>query len=159
MDIIPAQVFTQIVGFLLLLWLLRKFAWTPMLTGLDDRRKTIATAFSDIKATKDDLARLQGDYEARVQEIEKQARVRIQEGIAEGERIARGITDQARTDANAILSKAKENIASEVASARMQIRNEVANLALKTAEKVIRSEINEQKNKAIILQYMEELKY
>ena len=159
MGILPAQIFTQIVGFLLLLWLLRKYAWGPLLTVLDDRREKIAAEFSEIKTTKEDLVRLQGDYDAKLAEIEKQARIRIAEGVAEGERIARAITDQARLDANDILTKAKENIEREIGLARMQIRNEVANLAIKTAEKVIKSEINEQKNKALILQSLEELKY
>jgi len=159
MGILPAQIFTQIIGFLLLLWLLGKYAWGPLLKVLDDRREKIATEFSEIKTTRGELARIQGDYDAKLAEIEKQARIRIQEGIVEGERIARGITDQARSDANDILAKAKENIAREMALAKVQIRNEVVNLAIKTAEKVIRSEVNEQKNKALVLQYMDELKY
>jgi len=159
MDIVASQVLTQIVGFLLLLALLRKYAWGPMLAALDDRREKIATEFSDIKTSKEDLTRLRGDYEARLAEIEKQARVRIQEGITEGQRIAREITDQARSDANDILAKAKENIEREVALARAQMRNEVAHLAIAAAEKVIRKEVDEQRNKELILQYMNELKY
>jgi F-type H+-transporting ATPase subunit b len=158
MNIILQQVLTQIVGFLLLLWLLKKYAWGPLLAMLDDRRNKIATELTEIKTTKEDLSQLRADYEARMQEIEKQARVKVQEAVLEGGQLAREITTAARAEADQILVKAKENIDREVAAARIQMRNEVASLVIRTAEKVIRKELNEQKNKELVLQYMDELK-
>ncbi len=158
MNIILQQVLTQIVGFLLLLWLLKKYAWGPLLAMLDDRRNKIAAELTDIKTTKEDLSQLRADYEARMQEIEKQARVKVQEAVLEGGQLAREITTAARAEADQILIKAKENIDREVAAARIQMRNEVASLVIRTAEKVIRKEMNEQKNKELVLQYMDELK-
>jgi F-type H+-transporting ATPase subunit b len=157
-DIQIQQILTQIVGFILLLWLMRRWAWKPLLKTLDDRRSKITSEWTEIKATKETIGQLQRDYETRLLEIEKQARAKMQEAIGAGEQTGREIANQARKQAEEILVKAKENIEREVVLARTQIRNEVAMLAIAAAEKVIRKEMNTAKNKELVLQYVDELR-
>ena len=158
MNIEYQQVLTQIVGFLLLLWLMKKFTWGPLLQMLEDRRAKIAAELSDIAASKEAVSQLQRDYEIKMQEIEKQARLKVQEAILEATQTAREITTTARKEADNILVKAKENIDREMAMAKMELRNEVASLAIATARKIIGQEMNAEKNKELVLQYMDELK-
>ncbi len=157
MEILFQQVLTQIVGFLLLLWLMRKYAWGPLLQSLEDRRTKIATELSDIVASKEATIKVQQAYEAKMVEIKREALLKIQEAILEGQKVAGEITASARKDANALLEKAKENIGREMGLAKIQMRNEVATLVIATASKVIRRELDAQKNEALVLQYMDEL--
>jgi len=157
MDILVSQVLTQVVGFLLLLWLMRKYAWGPLLQALEDRRSKITTELSDIAASKEGVSKLQQEYEAKMREVQKEALLKIQEAILEGQKVAREITTSARQEADDLLEKAKENISREMGLAKIQMRNEVAGLVIATAAKVIRSTLDAEKNKGLVLQYMDEL--
>lgn len=152
------QILTQIVGFLILLWLLRKFAWGPLLSVLDERRTRIATEFEEINKRKESLAQMKAEYDTKIAEIENQARLRIQEAVLEGQQVAKEIADGARAEAHQILEKAKEKINQEIAKAKTQLRNEIATISVSAAEKIVRQELDKQKNKELVLQYIDELK-
>lgn len=152
------QILTQIVGFLILLWLLRKFAWGPLLSVLDERRTRIATEFEEISKGKESLAQMKAEYDTKIAEIENQARLRIQEAVLEGQQMAKEIADGAREEAHQILEKAKEKINQEIAKAKTQLRNEIATISVSAAEKIVRQELDKQKNKELVLQYIDELK-
>lgn len=152
------QVLTQIVGFLLLLWLLRKFAWGPLLGVLDERRTRIASELEEIRKGKESLAQMKTEYDTKISEIENQARLRIQEAVGEGQRMAREIAEGAREEAHQILEKAKEDIQREMAKAKAQLRDEIATIAVSAAGKIVRQEMNKQKDKELVLQYIDELK-
>jgi len=157
MDILLPQVLTQIVGFLLLLALLKRYAWGPLLQSLEDRRSKIATELSDIAASKESVVKLQQDYEAKMRDVKQEAVLKVQEAVSEGQKVAREIVASARKEADSLLEKAKENIAHEMVSAKIQLRNEVADLVVATASKVIRKEIDPERNKALVLEYMDRL--
>ncbi|MDC4204011.1 MAG: F0F1 ATP synthase subunit B [Candidatus Manganitrophus sp.] len=158
MDIQIQQVLTQIVGFLLLLWLLRKFAWGPLLGVLDERRTRIASELEEIRKGKESLAQIKTEYDTKLSEIENQARLRIQEAVVEGQRMAREMAEGAREEAHQILEKAKEDIQREMAKAKAQLRDEIATIAVSAAGKIVRQEMNKQKDKELVLQYIDELK-
>jgi F-type H+-transporting ATPase subunit b len=152
------QILTHIVGFLILLWLLRKFAWGPLLAVLDERRTRISTEFEEISKGKESLAQIKAEYDTKIAEIENQARLRIQEAVLEGQQMAKEIADGAQEEAHQILEKAKEKINQEIAKAKTELRNEIATISVSAAEKIIRQELDRQKNKELVLQYIDELK-
>lgn len=158
MDILLPQVLTQIVGFLLLLWLLKKYAWGPILQQLEDRRTKIASDLSDVAASKEAALKALSEYESRMREIEKEAAAKIQQGILEGEKIGREMVAAARKEADLLLEKGKENIVREMGLAKMQLRNEVADLVISTTEKVLRKRMDAAQNRELVLQYMDEVK-
>lgn len=150
------QILTQALGFLILLFLLKKFAWKPLLSLLDERREKISSEFRNIDRTKTELSRLEQDYKARLADIDTQARQRIQEAISEGQRISVEIQEKAREEARKSLNKAKENIEFEVAKARVEIRNQIATLAIKAAEKVIKEELTEERHMRLVTDFIDE---
>ncbi len=158
MDILLQQVLTQIVGFLILLWLMRKYAWGPLLQSLEDRRDKIAKEQLEIAQSKASAKNLHSEYEVKMQEIKQEALLKIQEAILEGQKTAKEITTSARKEADAMLEKAKENISREMALAKVGLRNEIADMVIATASKVIRKELDAKKNEALVLQYMDELR-
>ena len=150
------QILTQAIGFLVLLFILKKIAWKPLLSLLDERREKISSEFRNIERTKSELSRLEQDYKARLAEIEAQARQKIQEAIAEGQRIAVEVQEKAREEGKNILNKAKDNIELEVAKARVELRNQVASLAIRAAEKVIKEELSEERHKRLVNEFIDE---
>ena len=156
MSVDISQVLTQIFGFLLLLWLMRKFAWGPMLGALDGRRKQIADEWADIARGKEEAERARSEYQAKIAEIGNQAKARVQEGVAEGERQAKAILDTTRVEAQAILEKAKRDIQREADQARVMLRDEVAHLAVACASKILRQEIDPERHATLIAQAIEQ---
>ena len=150
------QILTQAIGFLVLLFILKKIAWKPLLSLLDERREKISSEFRNIEQTKSELSRLEQDYKARLAEIDAQARQKIQEAIAEGQRIAVEVQEKAREEGKNILNKAKENIDLEIAKARVELRNQVASLAIRAAEKVLKEELSEERHKRLITEFIDE---
>lgn len=150
------QILTQALGFLILLFILKKIAWKPLLSLLDERREKISSEFQAIEHTKSELSRLEQDYKARLADIYAQARQRIQEAISEGQRISVEIQEKAREESRNILNKAKENIELEVAKARVELRNQVAVLAIKAAEKLIKVELTEERHKRLVTEFIDE---
>jgi len=150
------QILTQALGFLILLFILKKIAWKPLLSLLDERREKITSEFQTIDRTKSELLRLEQDYKARLADIDALARQRIQEAISEGQRISVEIQEKAREESKNILNKAKENIELEVAKARVELRNQVATLAIKAAEKLIKVELTEERHKRLVTEFIDE---
>src|SRR6267142_6889805 len=93
------QVATQILGFLLLLWGLRKWAWGPVLGLLEARRQKIAGAFDEAERRKAEALELKAKYEQDLRGIEAQARQRIQQAVTEAQKVAAEIKSQAQSDA------------------------------------------------------------
>lgn len=150
------QILTQALGFLILLFLLKKIAWKPLLTLLDERREKISSEFKNIERVKSDLSRLEEDYKAKLAEIDAHARLRIQEAISEGQRIAMEIQEKAREEAQKTVDKAKANIEMEVAKARVDLRNQVAGIAIRAAEKILKEELNEERQKRLVTDFIQE---
>lgn len=151
------QILTQALGFFILLFILKKFAWKPLLALLEERREKISSEFKNIEQVKSELSRLEEDYKAKLADIDTQARLKIQEAIAEAQRISIEIQEKSRDEAKKTLDKAKANIELEIAKARVDLRNQVANIAIKAAEKVLKEELNEEKHRRLVMGFIEDL--
>jgi len=149
------QILTQAVGFLILLFILKKIAWKPLLSLLDERREKIVSEFQTIERTKAELARLEQDFKSRLAEIDAQARQKIQEAINEGQRLAMEIQEKAREEAKKTIEKARTNIEMEIARARVDLRNQVADLAIKAAEKILEEELDSERHRRLVKNFIE----
>ena len=152
------QVATQIVGFLIFLWLVRKYAWGPLLATLEARRKKIEGDLADADAKKRDAAALQAKLDQELRGIEQQARVRIQEAVTDGQRIAAEIKADAQTEARARLLRAEAEIDGERAKAQKSLRDDLARLAVAGAEKILRKKLDDAEQRRLIGEFLEEVK-
>lgn len=130
-------VITQILGFLLAVWILKKYAWGPVIGILEARRDKIRSEFEEIDRRKNDAAELQSKLAAELREIEAQARVRIQEGVHEGERVGSEIKEKARQDAQAMMQRAQDQIAQDRDKAQVELRNQMISMVIAATEKVL----------------------
>lgn len=151
------EILTQLLAFLIVLWILKKFAFKPVLAAIDQRRKVIEDSFSDIDRKKRDLENLEKDYRRRLEHIEEAARSKIQEAAGEGLRVARDIQDQARVDAQKLVSRAKTEIDQEIAKARLAMRDQIVELSSLMTEKILEEKMNPEEHERLVDKFIKEL--
>ena len=157
LDLHLDQLITHIIAFLLAVWILKKFAWKPLLGLLDERRQKIKDEFDNIDHQKEEMAKLTSEYEQKLKEIDAEARKRLQEGVAEGQKIAAEIKDQARVDQKEIVAKAKQQIEAEIAAARTQLRNDMVQMAVDAASKAISETMDDEKHRNLISDFIRDM--
>ena len=151
------QILSQVLSFLLLLGILRRFAWRPLLTILDQRRQRIEEELRHVAQSKAEIAQLQQDYSQRLATIDNEARAKIQPAILEGKRIAMEIQEQARAQASTILTKSKETIELELAKAKVTLRDQVATMTMEAVERILREKVDAKTDRRLIDTILDEL--
>ena len=151
------EIITQALGFLLLVFFLKRVFWKPLLGTLDARRNRIEEAFRQIENSKKEIESLRSDYQSRIERVEEEARSKVQAAIDEGRKIAREIQEKAREEAKQALTRSKEDLSLEIAKARVELRREIAELSLRATEKLLREELTDDKHREKVLEMIEEL--
>jgi F-type H+-transporting ATPase subunit b len=151
------QVATQILGFLLLLWGLRKWAWGPVLGMLETRRQKIAGAFEEADRRKAEALDLKARYEQDLRGIEAQARQRIQQAVAEGQQVAAEIKAQAHTDAQQRVARAEDEIGREREKAKELLKEQIISLAVRSAEKILRQNLDDPAQRKLAAEFIDEV--
>ncbi len=149
------QIVTHIIGFLIAVFLLKKFAWKPLLSILEERRSKIKSEFDNIDKEKKKVDDLLSDYETKLKEIDSLARVKIQEAAREGQKLANEIKENARKESKDILTRAREEIQRDVDKAKVQLKNDLVNMTMRAAEKLIRERLDEEKDKKLIAEFID----
>lgn len=151
------QVITQILGFLLMLWILRRYAWGPVLGMLEARRAKISGEFEEADRRKAEADAARARYEQELRGIEAQARQKLTEAVAEGQKVAAEIKTQANQDASDRLQRAVEDIARERERAEVLMREHVIGLSLRTAEKLLRKELDDAAHRKLVGEFVDEV--
>jgi len=147
---------TQVLGFLLLVWILRRFAWGPIVAQLEARRQKIAGEFADAERRKAEADQLKLKYESELRTIEAQARARLNEAIAEGQKVAGEIKTQANQDAAARLQQAEDDVMRRREQAKEILKEQMIALSLKAAEKVIRMKLDDAGHRKLVAEFLDE---
>ncbi|WP_375579940.1 F0F1 ATP synthase subunit B [Marivirga tractuosa] len=158
-DFSPGLFFMQLFIFLVLLFLLSKFAWKPILNSLKAREGSIADALQSAENAKEEMAKLQADNQKLLQE----ARLERDKLLKEATDIANKIKEEAKSDAakqaDRMISDAKNAIEVEKNAALKEVTTKVAELSLDIAEKLIRKNLSDDKaQKALAEDFMKDLK-
>ena len=152
-----ATLFAQMVVFLILAWFTMKFVWPPMVKALDERAKKIADGLAAAEKGKTELEAAH----KRVDQELAQARNDGQQRIADAEKRALSVADEIKANAQAegarILAQAKADAEQQVVKARETLRAEVAALAVKGAEQILRREIDQAAHTELLNQLKAEL--
>lgn len=146
----PYSFIIQVVGFIILVILLRKFLFTPVLGMLANRQKDISDTFDKIENDRKAAESLKQEYESRITQIEAEARTRIQEAIKEAQASKDTIVNEARDQASAIISRGKSEIENERDKAIVALRREVASLAVGAAGKILERNLDEEAHRKLV---------
>jgi F-type H+-transporting ATPase subunit b len=146
----PGLFLWTILTFLVLLVLLAKFAWKPLLALLDRREEMIRQSLDDAEKAKHELQRLQQESK----EILSKARVEAQSILAksrsEAEKLKGELRQEAKVQADSILRDAEKQIQVETEKAISGIKNEVVDLSLLVASKLIKKNLSKEDNQSLI---------
>ena len=151
------QILSQAISFLLLLFVLRKFAWKPVLTLLDERQARIKRDLEEAEKQKTEMVRLKEDYSVRIAKIEEEARAKIQQSVNDGKRIAMEIQEEARAASQDIVAKSKETVELEIAKAKVTLRNEVIGMAMRSVERILDQKLDDKTDKRLVDSALDEL--
>lgn len=152
-------VFWSTVAFLLLVWVLGKFAWKPMLAGLHEREKTIENSLLAAENARDEMAKLNHESEILL----KKARAERDEILKEAKDIKNTILEEARdiarSEGSRLIEKAREEINSMKMIALNEVKNQVARLSIEVAEKVLRKSLeNKSQQEATVAEMLKDIK-
>lgn len=156
-DFSPGLFFMQAFILLVLIVLMKKFAWKPILEALDTREEDIKNAIEAAKKAKEELANLNAQNEQLLKEARAEKDALLQEASASAKSIIAEAKDKAKTEAQLEIDKATAAIASEKSAALATIRTEAVALSLQMAEKVLRGELSDKNaQEALLAKYVEE---
>ncbi|HEV3215961.1 MAG TPA: F0F1 ATP synthase subunit B [Vicinamibacterales bacterium] len=146
----PGLYIWAIVTFLVLLALLTKFAWKPLLLALEARQHTIQQALDDAEKAKRELERLNRESEQIIRQARVEADQIITMSRADAERLREELRQKARGEAEGIVKTAERQIQLETARAIQQIRHEAADLSVAIASKLIQRNLTKEDNEKLI---------
>ncbi|TMQ67994.1 MAG: F0F1 ATP synthase subunit B [Candidatus Eisenbacteria bacterium] len=151
------QVLTQILGFLLMVWILRRYAWAPLLGMLEARRQKIAGEFKEADRLKAEAQELKGRYEQELRGIEARARERLLEAVHEGQKVAGEIKAQAQQEAARRLERAADEIAREREKAKEVLKEQIIALSMRSAEKILRAKLDDPTHRKLASEFIDEV--
>jgi len=152
-----SQIVAQVISFLILFFVLRGLVWKRFLKVLDDRKERVACEFKKIEDSKTEASRLKAYYEEKLENIEQIAKAKLEEAVSEGKRIAEKIKENADKEAIQIIEKTGEAIKSELSRAREEYRDEIVDIAISAAGKVIEEKLTEAEDKKIVEDFLNRL--
>ena len=146
----PGLFIWTILTFLVLLTLLAKFAWGPLLRALDDRQETIRKSLDDAQLAKQELERLQQESAQIIRQARIDAEAVIVQSRTDAARLKEEMRQKARTEADAIVRNAERHIQLETQRALQQIRHEAVDMSVMIASKILRRNLSKEDNEKLI---------
>ena len=146
----PGLFIWTIVTFLVLLALLAKFAWRPLLQALESRQERIRKSLEDAERARQELERLQQESAKIMRQARIEAESIVTQTRADAERLREELKQKAKDEADKILRNAQQQIQLQTRQAIQQIRHEVADIAVLLASKLLERNIAKEDNARLI---------
>jgi len=148
----------SLVIFLTVLFVLKKFAWNPLLDFLEEREKDIAESLKMAESAKTDLEKIKDESEKILNEAKKEGKTIVSDSKLRAEESANKILNDAKEKSNEFLDDAKSKIDIEKKRAIKEIKEEVVDLSLDLATKVLQRNINDEDNSKFVKSSLEAVK-
>ena len=134
----------------LVVWVLGKYAWGPILSGLQQREAFIADSLEQAKSQRDEAERRLKEYTERIANARNEATQIVEEGRRDAEAVKQRIQDEAKGEAEAMIQRAKREIDISKETALEEIYSRAASLATLGASRILEREINAQDQERLI---------
>jgi F-type H+-transporting ATPase subunit b len=152
MHIEYAQVITQIISFLLMLWILSRFAWKPITSTLEARRSHITADLEKNAQENVRLSRMIDEYDAKVRAFDKTMQESMQKVLAEARAEGEKTKDQARQQARAFFIKAQEDVQKEIDRAHVELKKDLVNMVLLATQKILPTTIDKDSENHLMME-------
>lgn len=152
-----ATLIAQMINFLLLVAILGKFAYKPIMKAMADRQARIAQSMEDAENERASAAELKREYEEQLRQARTQAQAIVDKAMKLAEQTKDEILEEARTEHARLLKAAQAEIAREREQALAEMRNEVVSLSMAAATKIIEQNLDEKANAKLVNDFIEKL--
>ena len=156
-DINTGLSFWTLVVFGILVFILGKYAWGPILAAVDAREKGIQSALDEAADRNEEAAKLLAEHKEQLADARRQANELIAEGKAAGDNVRKEIEEKARAEGQAIIERARAEIERERDVAIAQLRKESVDLALAAATRLMQESLDQDKDRALVERYLTEM--
>lgn len=146
------------IAFIIVLVLLKKLAWKPILSSLDERENSIKEALSSAEKAREEMAKLQSENEDLLREARIERDQMLKEAREARETMIAEAKGKASDEADKIIAAARENIHHEKMAAISELKNQVAQLSIEIAEKILKSQLSDDaKQKELVKNLMDDV--
>jgi len=151
-------IFWMLVSFGLILFILKKFAWTPILTMLNERETSIQNALDSAENAKKEMKALQSDNERILIEARAERDLLLKDAREIREKMISESKGLANKEGERLLKSARENIQNEKMAAITELKNQVAVLSIEIAEKILKAELSsDEKQKSLVKNLLQDV--
>ena len=155
----PGLILWTAITFLILLYILRKYAWKPILKAVTDRENSIESALLKADAVREEMARLTNENEALLKQARAERDAILSEATKVKNQIIFDAKDAAQKEGAKMIDKARTEINNQKLIAIADVKNQVASLSLEIAEKVLRKQFEDQKKQdELVKELLKEVK-
>jgi len=150
----PGLIIWTLISFFILLILLKKVAFPPILKGMKKREETIKQQLEEAQKTKKDAENLLEGYKRQLAEARSEAQKIINEGKSLGENMRKEIVQKAQEESNQIVKRAQEEIELQKQKAILELQEKIADLSIMAATKIINKSLNTEDNRRLVEEYV-----
>ena len=157
LDVNPGLIIWTIVTFLILLFILKKVAWKPILSALDQREKDIKDSLEKAEKAKEDAQKILDENQATLAKAEEESKKIIEQSRSYAENLKEQMLKESKEQAKKIVEDAAEEIDRRKDSAFEELKDQVAKIAVNAAEKIMKQNLDAEKNKHIVDSYLKDV--
>ncbi len=151
--------FWMVLTFLIVMFILKKFAWKPILNSLSERENSIEDALESAKKAREEMGKLQADNEKILAEARNERTEMLKEAKDVKQSIINEAKGQASKEAEKIIESARQAIQNEKTAAINEMKNNIASLSVQIAEKILKKQLDDPaKQKDLMDQYLKDIK-
>lgn len=156
-DVKPGLIIWTWITFIVVLLILRKVAWGPLLKSVDDREKNIVNAIESAKRERTEAEKLLAEQKSAIAQARQEAADQVRKTQAELEKFREELMGKARKEADDLKAEARRTIDEERLKAIADIKGEAVKLSLQVAEKLLKERLDDAKHQALAQQFVTDL--
>lgn len=146
-----------LVVFVVLLWVLKRYAWGPILDAVESREENIRNALDEAARRQEEAEKLAAEQRERLAEARRQAQEIIAEGREAGDQVRQEIEEKARDEGRRMLERARSQIERERDAALETVRKEAVDLALAAASRLLQENLERDQDRELVMEYLDDL--
>ena len=157
LDVNPGLMIWTVITFIILLLILKKVAWKPILTALDKRESDIRESLAQAEKAKEDAKKILEENQANLAKAEEESKKIIDQSRTYAESLKEQLIKESKEQAKKIVDDASSEIQRKKDAAFEELKGQIAEIAVNAAEKIIRESLDAQKSKQVIDKYLNDV--
>lgn len=149
-DLTLGTILAQMLNFFILVWILARFAYKPLVSMMQERKERIAKDLADAQAARDEAEQFKADYVAQIANARQEAQQIVEKAVQQAEATTREQLAAAREQIEREKERARQDIVNERDRAMNNLRNEVISLSVAMATKVVAKDMDSETNTKLI---------